>query len=417
MAREMLRGLADAGAEIEVFIASPRTEFLEQLAERPNVRINAFTTRWRWNRWYSSTRSTALLSGTAERVHLGSLIANRLAERHAARPFDVVYRLSQIELLALRRLRRRLPRLVLHPEVHARGELRHHWRERGLASRAESSVFYALNHAYLAYRSLLQRRDVADVACMIAPSQRFADLLAGDYGYPRERIRVLPNVVDLDAFTPALDTPVPSPVRLIYASRMAVRKGVEQIVDLSNRIGDLAGQVMIECVGGPSLFSNYVKLLDGLNPAVARYMGPRPYTALPDLYRSAHACLQPSMYDPFANTVGEAFASGLPVVVSDEVGAGEHVDPRICRRHAAGDAAALEREVRGLVAEVQDGWDPELRAVARRHAEDHLSRERFARELIAVLDGVRLDGDGSYLTGERRGPIALPRQAEQTASR
>jgi hypothetical protein len=81
------------------------------------------------------------------------------------------------------------------------------------------------------------------------------------------------------------------------------------------------------------------------------------------------------------------------VVVSDEVGAGEGVDPRICRRHAAGDVAALEREVRGLVAEVRDGWDPELRALARRHAEEHLSRDRFARELIAIVDGVRVNGE------------------------
>jgi glycosyltransferase involved in cell wall biosynthesis len=136
-----------------------------------------------------------------------------------------------------------------------------------------------------------------------------------------------------------------------------------------------------------------VTLLDDLHPAVARYIGPSPYSALPDLYRSAHGCLQPSLYEPFANTVGEALASGLPVVVSDEVGAGEGVDPRICRRHAAGDVAALEREVRGLVAEVSDGWDPELRALARRHAEEHLSRDRFARELIAIVDGVRVNGE------------------------
>jgi glycosyltransferase involved in cell wall biosynthesis len=393
MAREMLRGLADSGADVEVFIASPRTEFLEQLAERPNVRISAFSTRWRWDRWYSSTRSTALVSGTAARVHLGARVADRLAERHAVRPFDVVYRLSQIELLALRPLRRRLPPIVLHPEVHAHGELRHHWRERALALRGESSAFYALNHAYLAYRSLVQRRDVAQVALMVAPSRRFADLLAADYGYPRERIRVLPNVIDLERFTPAADTPAPAPVRLLYASRMSVRKGVEQVVELSHRIRDLAGQVMIECVGGASLFSNYVTLLDDLHPAVARYIGPSPYSALPDLYRLAHGCLQPSLYEPFANTVGEALASGLPVVVSDEVGAGEGVDPRICRRHAAGDVAALEREVRGLVAEVRDGWDPELRALARRHAEEHLSRDRFARELIAIVDGVRVNGE------------------------
>src|ERR1700754_4285484 len=157
LAAHTLLGLAESNAEVEVFVDSPRTEYLDQLAARPNVRINAFKSSWQYNRWYSSTRSAAMVTGTAARVHLGTRLADRLAERHAERPFDVAYRLSQIELLALRRHRRRLPPIVLHPEVHASGELRHHWRERRLALRGESPAFYAFNHAYLGYRSMIQR--------------------------------------------------------------------------------------------------------------------------------------------------------------------------------------------------------------------------------------------------------------------
>jgi glycosyltransferase involved in cell wall biosynthesis len=389
MARQMLLGLADSGADLEIFLDSPRTDFLDRLAERPNVGITAFSTRWRYDRWYSSSAATALVSGTAARVHVGAKLAQRVAERHEARPFDVVYRLSQIELLALRRVRRQLPPIVLHPEVHAHGELRHHWRERSLALGGEPRTSFALNHAYLGYRSLMQRRDVRDVALMIAPSERFGDFLADDYAFPRERIRVIPNVVDLDRFFPSPVPPAPSPVRLLFVSRMSVRKGVDQIVALSHRIRDLAGRVEISCVGGASLFSNYSALLDDLDPTVARYVGQVPTAELPDLYRSAHGLLQPSLYEPFAITVAEALASGLPVVVSDEVGAREGVDPRVCRTHAAGDVAGLEREVRRLVDEVEAGWDPELRAVARRHAEANLSRDRFARALLAVVAGMR----------------------------
>lgn len=389
MARQMILGLVDGGAELEFFLDTPRTDFLERLSVRPNVRIHAFSSRWSWNRWYSASPPTALVSAMAARVHVGACLAQRLADRHAARPFDVVYRLSQIELLALRRLRHVLPPIVLHPEVHAQGEMRHHWRERSLALRCESRASFALNHGYLAYRSRMQRRDLRDVTLVVSPSERFAEHLTRDYGVPRAAVRVLPNVVDLERFRPADVPPAPVPVRLLFVSRMAVRKGLDQVIELSHRLRDLAGRVQIDCLGGASMFSDYSALLADLEPSVARSVGQVDTRELPALYRAAHGLLQPSWYEPFALTVGEALASGLPVIVTDEVGAGEGVDSRVCRRHAAGDTDALEREVRRLVAEVEDGWDPALRVVARSHAEEHFSRDHFARDLVALLDDVR----------------------------
>jgi hypothetical protein len=66
----------------------------------------------------------------------------------------------------------------------------------------------------------------------------------------------------------------------------------------------------------------------------------------------------------------------------------------VCRTHAAGDVGGFEREVRRLVDEVEAGWDPELRAAARHHAEANLSRDRFARELLGVVAEVRPGGRG-----------------------
>lgn len=405
MAGETLHGLADSGVELEIFLDATRSVALDELAARRDVRVHALSTGWAYDRWYSSTKTTALATGTAARVRVGARLAQRLAERHAVRPFDVVYRLSQIELLALRPLRDVLPPIVLHPEVHAQGELRHHWRERDLALRAGSPARFALMHSYLAYRSRVQRRDLRDVTRVIAPSERFAELLAADCGLRRDRIDVIPNPIDLDRFTPAATSPEPAPVRLLFVARMAVRKGVEQIVELSRRIGDLAGQVRIDCVGGSSLFSDYTPLMADLNPAVARYLGHVPATEMPTLLRASHGCLQPSWYEPFALTVGEALASGLPVVVSDEVGAGERADPRLCRRHAAGDIDGLEREVRRLVADLRNGWDPASRDVARAHAEEHFSRERFAMSLVGVLERAAAQMDSRSSHFPQRSPV------------
>ena len=82
------------------------------------------------------------------------------------------------------------------------------------------------------------------------------------------------------------------------------------------------------------------------------------------------------------------------MVVSDEVGAAEGVDPRACRRHAAGDIVGLEREVRRLVAELRDGRGPALGRIARSHAETRLSRDTFAHDLVALLSELRVPAFG-----------------------
>jgi glycosyltransferase involved in cell wall biosynthesis len=160
---------------------------------------------------------------------------------------------------------------------------------------------------------------------------------------------------------------------------MSVRKGVEDIVALSQRLDDLHGRLSIDCVGGASLFSDYRVLLEDLNPRIARYFGSVDSKELPALYRACHGLLQPSRYEPFGNAVGEALASGLPVVVTDQVGAGEDISADACRKYIAGDVGALERLVRELVLQLEGGEGAALSRVARAEA-----IRRFDRSIIAA---------------------------------
>ncbi len=72
------------------------------------------------------------------------------------------------------------------------------------------------------------------------------------------------------------------------------------------------------------MFSDYTPLLKDLHPDVGIYDGYRNAEEVAQLHRSADIVLQPSHYEPFVLTVGEALASGSPVVASDEVRATEN---------------------------------------------------------------------------------------------
>jgi glycosyltransferase involved in cell wall biosynthesis len=265
--------------------------------------------------------------------------------------------------------RTRLPAIVVHPETHAAGELKWHRTEAPLAADCMPRWRNRLVRTMLETRSFVQRADAGRINFVIAPSGRFAREYASDYGFAPAQMQVVPNPVDLRRHSPREQPPSNGRVRLVFVARMAVRKGVEMIVELSHRLDDLADEVEILSMGDHSQWSDYRPLLERLNPRVARYIGPLEPSDLAEVLADSDAALQPSRYEPFALTVAEALASGVPVIASDAVGASEFVDRRAAIEFPNGDLAALERATRELVTSARAGAGLERRTVARHEAE------------------------------------------------
>jgi glycosyltransferase involved in cell wall biosynthesis len=238
----------------------------------------------------------------------------------------------------------------------------------------------------MALRSVSQRRGAQRAALIIAPSQRFAHLLTADYVLPPSRIRVVPNPIDLDRFSlrPRSNMERPRVLRLLYVSRIAVRKGVEMVVELTHRLSDLEGVVEIEIVGAQSLWSDYRHLLAGINDRVASYSGHVRGSRINEVMHSADIFLCPSRYEPFGLTAGEALASGVPVVASDAVGAVEEVSGDAAESFRSGDPVAFECAVRAMVARVQ-AEPAKLRSHARREAERLFSRDAVSERMRLAL--------------------------------
>jgi glycosyltransferase involved in cell wall biosynthesis len=156
------------------------------------------------------------------------------------------------------------------------------------------------------------------------------------------------------------------------------------IVGLSRRLTDLEGQVRIAVYGGVTLWSDYRRMAAELDPRIASYHGSLPALELVNEYHSAHAVLLPSRYEPFGLVVGEALATGLPAVVSDEVGAGEPVSQLVCRRFADGDLDAFEREVRNLLEDLERD-EQRIRSAAIAEARRLFSPEVVGSRLMAIL--------------------------------
>jgi glycosyltransferase involved in cell wall biosynthesis len=382
----MLRELLRQGVEVDLY--THRHDFEDLAIEpTPGLRIIERRARWSWDRWYSRTNLTAMFSGTASRSLSYLILDLKLIGEHRRRPYDAVYQLSTTELFLLGRMRRVAPPIVVHPCTHAAGELRWHRAEEEYARRVEGRGAHTLARAWLTLRSRLQPTELARADVVLGLSERFNELLHEDYGVPLSKLNVVRTPVDLQRFRADGPTAAADKRTLLFISRISTRKGVEEVIELSHRLADLGDSVRLLVIGGPTQWSNYTSHLSRLNPHVAEYIGEVASDELPELMRSATMLLVPSRYEPGSIATAEALGCGLPVVLSDEVGAGEVVEGPHVRFHASRDVDGFEAAVRSLL----DGMNMDesvLRAAARRNAETQFAPAAVVAQLMNRLASV-----------------------------
>jgi glycosyltransferase involved in cell wall biosynthesis len=383
VATELLGGLARRGHRIDCFLPGRERPLPEELKAEPNIEFVWGTNTWQWDRWYSRARIAAFLSGLCTRALALLRLRRELAARHAREPYDVIYQFSTIENLGVPpRLAREVP-LVVHPETHAAGELRSLIAERRLSWRCQPPYVFAVVTSVLALRALVQRLRIRHASLLIGISAVFRDHIVRDYRFPASATAVVPNPVRVDRFAVSARG-LGEPATVLVLGRIAVRKGVEDVVALAHELLRRRAPVRIRVVGGPSLWTDYTKLLEDL-PENAEYVGPLESSLVPAELAATDVLLQPSKYEPFALTVGEALAAGVPVVGTSEVGAVERVDREVASVVAPGDVAAMADAVEATIARLRADA-PAVRARARAEAERLFAPEVVVSEVEEALE-------------------------------
>jgi glycosyltransferase involved in cell wall biosynthesis len=382
----LLEGALDAGADIDLYTTDTMDDLARGVQNRPNLHLVRTDTNWEWDRWYSRKPYRAFISGTYLRTRAYKRLTHMLIERNARQPYDCIFQLSQTELFELGKHRESLPPIVVYPCVHAAGELRWHRRESAYALQSEKAPMHYLTRAILAYRSAVQKREVRKPAMLIGMSRRFNELVAQDYGIDPRRQAVLyhPIRAAVPDAPPLAPRPEGEPIRMLFVARISVRKGLEQIIELSRRLDDLHGQIQIEVMGDRTQWSDYRAHLKELNPRTSRYAGSLNHQKVLAEYDRADMLLLPSMYEPGGLVVGEALSRGVVAVVSDEVGSGEPVDEDVCRKFPAGNVDEFERQVRRMVDDLRTRRSA-LRTAARQQAIEHFAPDKIAGQLMELL--------------------------------
>ncbi|TNE63203.1 MAG: glycosyltransferase family 1 protein [Rhodobacteraceae bacterium] len=170
----------------------------------------------------------------------------------------------------------------------------------------------------------------------ITLSQAFADVLAGDYGFPADRIDVIPGGVNVARFNVAEDrmaarqrlgwsTERPT---VVAVRRLVPRMGLETLIDAAAVLRARHDDVLIKIAGKGRLSDSLqARIVEkGLENHV-ELLGFVPDEDLPYIYRAADLSVVPTQaLEGFGLIALEALAAGTPVLVSPVGGLPEVVE-------------------------------------------------------------------------------------------
>lgn len=160
----------------------------------------------------------------------------------------------------------------------------------------------------------------------ITLSDAFAQVLAREYGYPAERIDVIPGGVnvarfDIDSDRAAsrerLGWPQDRPI-VVAVRRLVPRMGLETLIDAVADLRKRHGDILVKIAGKGRLAESLQARIDemGLQDNV-QLLGFVPDEDLPHIYRAADLSIVPTQaLEGFGLIALEALAAGTPVLVS-----------------------------------------------------------------------------------------------------
>jgi len=236
--------------------------------------------------------------------------------------------------------------------------IHHRWQDR----------FLPATESEAAHRRTKLRKD-AEIALAdeILVVSKFARESYVDSGVPSERVHAMPLGVDSSRFHPEVDGARTCAngnrhVRFVYVGNDSQLKGVEILQKASALLRDSGENFTVTMIGGSTMSPE-----GDSNSAIVR----KPWMSH-DLLSSElplhDVLILPSFFDSFGMVVAEAMASGLPAIVTENVGAKEMITSgENGLIIPAGETDALADAMRWFIARRQDL--PNMSVAARESAE------------------------------------------------
>jgi len=213
---------------------------------------------------------------------------------------------------------------------------------------------------------------------IVTPSRLVADSYV-DAGYRECKVRVNPLGIDSLLYSPPVDPLQRDSIRFVFVGQISIQKGIPDLLEVWKKFESRPVELVLAGVIPPKERAVIEPMLERAEDVT--WVGH--CEDVPQLLRDCDVLLLPSAQDGFGSVVLEAMACGLPVIVSNRVGAKDWVRDDVNGFiFPYGDRQALEERMAWFVAD--RSRVESMRAQARSTAEQ-CSWESYGRRLVSML--------------------------------
>jgi len=268
--------------------------------------------------------------------------------------------------------------VVDHGSLHQRTEkrlLEEENRKIGLESNKNTAPEWIINKEDKEF-------EVADKVMVLSEAAKRSFI---EEGVASEKIFVNPCGVNLAQFSPTKKND--SKFRIIFCGSITPRKGLHYLIKAFSELSINDAELWV--IGGV-LNKKYREYLEKFNLEKVYFMGTFSQSELPRLYSQGSVFILPSIADGFGMVVTQALACGLPVIVSENVGAADVIEEGrngfvvpVCN------ANSLKERLEQLYTDVK--LREEMSKYAIDNAKFDLSWDGYGDRLFDFLEGINVD--------------------------
>jgi glycosyltransferase involved in cell wall biosynthesis len=151
----------------------------------------------------------------------------------------------------------------------------------------------------------------------------FSNSIALTQGFPKEKIRVIPNGVDTETISKIPKKDLEGDPSIVFAGRLEKIKGVETLVEAVKKVRKTFPSIRVYFIGTGAMVDYVRQAQSQLAPNIV-YLGklPRVWDVVATV-KGAHFYVLPSLIENFSISLLEAMASGTPILVSNVPGNSE----------------------------------------------------------------------------------------------
>ncbi len=251
-----------------------------------------------------------LLRG-ANSFYIANLIRDNLYDLLARRHIDggnILHAFNHYALFSMRKAKRLGMKTLIERDT------AHPVYQQHLLS--EEYARYGLN--YSSVNRLILRKHIQEYVeadAILVPSE-FVRRTMVEQGIPESKLRLAPLGFDPNRFRPIQGGKTDTTFRVLFVGSVSLQKGVHYLLEAFKRLALPNAELVF--VGG--VFPDSRAFLPSYE-GIYRHIPFVPQERLSELYNSASVFVLPSLQDGFGMVVCEAAACGLPVIISENVGA------------------------------------------------------------------------------------------------